>query len=88
MSFEDVLFTFQIKTHSSLFSLNDISSRFWKQVFLTTHVIQRVDLRGSMNPMKLHTFLHVHISILFCEGKQTFLAAMKIDLSDPLLQGP
>lgn len=29
-----------------------------------------------------------HISILFCEGKQTFLAAMKIDLSDPLLQGP
>lgn len=72
VSFEDMLLIFQIKTHSSLFSLNDISSKFWKQVFLTTHAIQWMDLRWSMNPMKLHTFLRVHISILFCEGKQSF----------------
>lgn len=62
MSFEDVLLIFQIKAHRSLL-LNEISNKFCKWVFLTIHVFQRMDLKRSMNPMKLYTFFHVYISI-------------------------
>lgn len=41
---------------------NEISNKFCKQVFLTIHMAQQMDLKGSMNPTKLHTFF-MYISI-------------------------